>query len=100
MAPGGAVRRATAADAPALEAALGSAEGQAAAGDVANFATGGATMMIAEAQRPASALTAQDRLDVDDRRAVDRLQRADRDPVAIARRHRHPVQPDRVRPVR
>lgn len=36
-------------DGPALEAALGSAEGQAAAGDVANFATGGATMMIAEA---------------------------------------------------
>ena len=32
-----------------LEQALGSPEGQAAAGDVANFASGGATMMIAEA---------------------------------------------------
>ncbi|HWE33815.1 MAG TPA: EthD family reductase [Solirubrobacteraceae bacterium] len=36
-------------DVPALQAAMGTAEGQAAAGDVANFATGGATMMIAEA---------------------------------------------------
>lgn len=32
-----------------LEAAMGSAEGQAAGADVANFATGGATLMIAEA---------------------------------------------------
>jgi uncharacterized protein (TIGR02118 family) len=32
-----------------LEQGLGSPEGQAAAGDVANFASGGATMMIAEA---------------------------------------------------
>jgi uncharacterized protein (TIGR02118 family) len=32
-----------------LQAAMGSAEGQAAGGDVANFATGGATLMIAEA---------------------------------------------------
>jgi uncharacterized protein (TIGR02118 family) len=32
-----------------LEAALGSAEGQAAGADVGNFATGGATVMIAEA---------------------------------------------------
>jgi uncharacterized protein (TIGR02118 family) len=32
-----------------LQAALGTSEGQAAAGDVANFATGGATLMIAEA---------------------------------------------------
>ncbi len=31
------------------QAALASPEGQAAAGDVANFATGGATLMIAEA---------------------------------------------------
>src|SRR3954453_23992161 len=30
-----------------LQSALGAPEGQAAAGDVANFATGGATMMIA-----------------------------------------------------
>ena len=36
-------------DAEALQAGLGTPEGQAAAGDVANFATGGATMMIAEA---------------------------------------------------
>jgi uncharacterized protein (TIGR02118 family) len=36
-------------DLESLQAALGSSEGQAAAGDVANFATGGATMMIAEA---------------------------------------------------
>lgn len=32
----------------ALQAAMGSAEGQAAGADVANFATGGATLMIAE----------------------------------------------------
>jgi uncharacterized protein (TIGR02118 family) len=32
-----------------LQAALGTSEGQAAAADVANFATGGATLMIAEA---------------------------------------------------
>jgi len=32
-----------------LEAAMGSAEGQAAGADVATFATGGATLMIAEA---------------------------------------------------
>ena len=32
-----------------LEAAMGSDEGQAAGADVANFATGGATLMIAEA---------------------------------------------------
>ncbi|HSC05133.1 MAG TPA: EthD family reductase [Solirubrobacteraceae bacterium] len=32
-----------------LEAAMGSAEGQAAGADVANFASGGATLMIAEA---------------------------------------------------
>jgi uncharacterized protein (TIGR02118 family) len=32
----------------ALMAALGSAEGQAAAADVANFATGGVTMMLSE----------------------------------------------------
>jgi uncharacterized protein (TIGR02118 family) len=32
-----------------LQAALGSAEGQAAAADVATFASGGATLMIAEA---------------------------------------------------
>jgi uncharacterized protein (TIGR02118 family) len=32
-----------------LQAAMGSPEGQAAAADVANFATGGATLMIAEA---------------------------------------------------
>ena len=37
------------ADGDVLQAALGSPEGQAAAGDVANFATGGATLMIAEA---------------------------------------------------
>jgi uncharacterized protein (TIGR02118 family) len=30
-----------------LQAAMGTPEGQAAAGDVANFATGGATMMVA-----------------------------------------------------
>ena len=36
-------------DTDALQAALGTSEGQAAASDVANFATGGATMMIAEA---------------------------------------------------
>ena len=36
-------------DMEALQAALGSPEGQAAAGDLANFATGGATLMIAEA---------------------------------------------------
>jgi uncharacterized protein (TIGR02118 family) len=36
-------------DLSALQAAMGSQEGQAAAGDVPNFATGGATMMIAEA---------------------------------------------------
>jgi uncharacterized protein (TIGR02118 family) len=33
----------------ALQAAMGSPEGQAAADDLANFATGGATFMIAEA---------------------------------------------------
>jgi hypothetical protein len=33
----------------ALQAGFGSPEGQAAGGDVANFATGGATLMIAEA---------------------------------------------------
>jgi uncharacterized protein (TIGR02118 family) len=32
-----------------LEAAMGSAEGQAAGADVPTFATGGATLMIAEA---------------------------------------------------
>ena len=32
-----------------LQTALGSAEGQAAAGDLPNFASGGATLMIAEA---------------------------------------------------
>lgn len=32
-----------------LEAAMGSPEGQAAGADVANFASGGATLMIAEA---------------------------------------------------
>ncbi|MHB1488211.1 MAG: EthD family reductase [Acidimicrobiales bacterium] len=31
-----------------FQAAMGSAEGQAAAGDVANFATGGATLLISE----------------------------------------------------
>jgi uncharacterized protein (TIGR02118 family) len=36
-------------DLEALQSALGSAEGQAAAGDVPNFATGGAALMIAEA---------------------------------------------------
>ena len=36
-------------DVDTLQAALGSPAGQAAAGDVANFATGGATLMIAEA---------------------------------------------------
>ena len=36
-------------DLAALQTAMGSSEGQAAAGDVGNFATGGATMMIAEA---------------------------------------------------
>ena len=36
-------------DLGALQAALGSPEGAAAAGDVPNFATGGATLMIAEA---------------------------------------------------
>jgi uncharacterized protein (TIGR02118 family) len=36
-------------DHESLQSALGSAEGQAAAGDLANFATGGATLMIAEA---------------------------------------------------
>jgi uncharacterized protein (TIGR02118 family) len=36
-------------DPEALQTALGTSEAQAAAGDVANFATGGATMMIAEA---------------------------------------------------
>jgi uncharacterized protein (TIGR02118 family) len=35
-------------DAEALQAAMGSPEGQAAANDVPTFATGGATMMIAE----------------------------------------------------
>ena len=33
----------------ALQSGMGSAEGQAAGGDVANFASGGATLMIAEA---------------------------------------------------
>jgi uncharacterized protein (TIGR02118 family) len=36
-------------DLSSLQTAMGSPEGQAAGGDVANFATGGATMMIAEA---------------------------------------------------
>jgi len=36
-------------DADALASSLGSSEGQAAGADVANFATGGATLMIAEA---------------------------------------------------
>jgi uncharacterized protein (TIGR02118 family) len=36
-------------DADQLQAAMGSSEGQAAAADVATFATGGATLMIAEA---------------------------------------------------
>jgi uncharacterized protein (TIGR02118 family) len=36
-------------DSQSLQAALGSPEGQAAAGDLANFATGGATLMVAEA---------------------------------------------------
>jgi len=36
-------------DMEGLQAALGSPEGAAAAGDVPNFATGGATMMIAQA---------------------------------------------------
>jgi uncharacterized protein (TIGR02118 family) len=36
-------------DADALAGALGSSEGQATGGDVANFATGGATLMIVEA---------------------------------------------------
>jgi uncharacterized protein (TIGR02118 family) len=36
-------------DSDALQAGLSSAEGQAAAGDVANFASGGATMFITEA---------------------------------------------------
>jgi uncharacterized protein (TIGR02118 family) len=36
-------------DMAALQAGFGSPEGQAAGGDVANFATGGATLMIAEA---------------------------------------------------
>ena len=36
-------------DAEALQAARETSEGQAAAGDVANFATGGVTVMIAEA---------------------------------------------------
>jgi uncharacterized protein (TIGR02118 family) len=35
-------------DVPALQAAMGTAEGQAASGDIANFATGGATLMIVE----------------------------------------------------
>ena len=37
------------ADGDTLQASLGSPEGQAAAGDVPNFASGGATLMIAEA---------------------------------------------------
>ena len=36
-------------DVDALTAAMGSPEGQAAAGDIPNFATGGATLMIVEA---------------------------------------------------
>lgn len=36
-------------DVETLQAAMGSPEGQAAAADVATFATGGATMMLAEA---------------------------------------------------
>jgi uncharacterized protein (TIGR02118 family) len=36
-------------DADALQAGMGSSEGQAAAGDVPNFASGGATLMVAEA---------------------------------------------------
>jgi uncharacterized protein (TIGR02118 family) len=35
-------------NAEALQAAMGSAEGQAAGADVPNFATGGATLMVAE----------------------------------------------------
>ena len=35
-------------DAATLQASMGSAEGQAAAGDVANFATGGVTMFVTE----------------------------------------------------
>jgi uncharacterized protein (TIGR02118 family) len=38
----------TFADAATFGAAMGSAEGQAAAADVANFATGGATLLISE----------------------------------------------------
>jgi uncharacterized protein (TIGR02118 family) len=37
-------------DVAAMQAALGSPEGQAAAADIANFATGGVTMLIAEVQ--------------------------------------------------
>ena len=36
-------------DSDALQAAMASAEGQAAGGDVANFASGGVTMFITEA---------------------------------------------------
>jgi uncharacterized protein (TIGR02118 family) len=37
-------------DMAAMQKALGSLEGQAAAGDIANFASGGATLMIGECQ--------------------------------------------------
>lgn len=37
-------------DVEVLQSAMGSSEGQAAAADVSTFATGGATMMIAEAE--------------------------------------------------
>ena len=37
-------------DVATMQAALGSPEGQAAAADIANFATGGVTMLIAEVQ--------------------------------------------------
>ncbi len=37
-------------DASAMQAALSSPEGQAAAADIANFATGGATLLIADVQ--------------------------------------------------
>jgi len=36
-------------DLEALQAALGTPEGQAAAGDIANFATGGATLLVLDA---------------------------------------------------
>src|SRR6476660_9306563 len=40
------------------------------------------------------------RLEIDDRRSVDRLQRSDADPLLLDREHAHPVEPDRVRTVR